>query len=221
VIVAGGDGEEAIGPEAQPAAAMRASPADGIRRVLEGDIGHDIGACAHRRVARIHDQAHDAIGRRIREGGGQVQVDKTGAREVGIDRNAVCPTLALAEEVGRGDRRPVAAEQEVPRAVRPAHRQPTAFFRKEQRAVGCEGHVPRIIEAIEHDGACQRGRVISTGAVDAGDGAAHTEDDHHSEGEERVTGHDRSSCYAAGLATCGRQASQCVWAKAMLITKDA
>ena len=78
------------------------------------------------------------------------------------------------------------------RAVRAAHRQPAAFFREEQRAVRREGQVPRRIEAVEHDGARQRGRVVSTGAVDAGDGAAHTEDAHRGEGEERVTGHDRS-----------------------------
>ena len=102
------------------------------------------------------------------------------------------PALALAEEVGRGDRRPGAAEEVVPRAVRAAHRQPAAFFREEHRAVGREGQVPRVIEAVEHDGTRQRGRVVSTGAVDAGDGAAHTEDEHSGEGEERVTGHDRS-----------------------------
>ena len=39
VIVAGGDVEEALRPEAQPAATVRADPAHGIRGVLEGDVG--------------------------------------------------------------------------------------------------------------------------------------------------------------------------------------
>ena len=76
-------------------------------------------------------------------------------------------------------------------------------------------------KAVEHDSACERGRVVSTGAVDTGDGAAHTEDEHRGEGEECVTGHDSSSCYTAGLATCGGQASQYGQAKAVRMTKDA
>ena len=190
VIVAGGDVEEAIRPEAQPAAAVRAGPAHGVRGVLEGDVGHDIGARADRRVAGVHDQAHDTVGPGAREGGGHKQVDATVSRELGIDRDAMRPALALAEEIGRGDRGPVAAEQGVPRAVRPAHRQPAAFFREQQGAVRREGQVPRAVEAVEHDGPCQRGRVVSTGAVDAGDGSASTKDEHRGEGEERVTCHD-------------------------------
>ena len=167
--------------------------------MLEGDIRHDIGARADGRVVGVHDEAHDAVGRRTRQGGGHEQVDKAGVRERGIDRDTMRPALALAEEIGRGDCRPVPAEQVVQRAVRAAHRQPAAFFRKEQRPVRREGQVPRLIEAVEHDGARQRGRVVSTGAVDAGDGAAHTEDAHGGEGEERMTGHDRSFlCSRAG-----------------------
>ena len=179
--------------------------------------GHNIGARADRRVAGVHDQAYHAVGRRAHEGGGHEQVDEAGAREIGIDGDAMRPALALAEEIGRGDRRPVAPEQGVPRAIRPAHRQPAAFFRDEQRAIRREGQVPRAIEAVEHDGPRQRGLVTgasgwgcraSAGVGTAGDGAAHTEDAYHSERDERVTDHDRSSCVAVGVALCGRHASQ-------------
>src|SRR5262249_52116100 len=51
VIIARSDVEEAIRPEAHPAAAMCASPAYGVRRMLEGDVRHNIGARADLRIA--------------------------------------------------------------------------------------------------------------------------------------------------------------------------
>src|SRR5262249_3966370 len=53
VIVARGDVQEALRSEADPTAAVCPSPAHGVRRELEGNVGHNIRALSDRRVARV------------------------------------------------------------------------------------------------------------------------------------------------------------------------